>query len=167
MSILLLNTLKTGYIRLTLFFPMFPFDPTENIRKPKVFWCFQGGSKGYAGKKWVKTFARKLMRYMKNIAIIKLYLYLVYLPSCVSCAPSFVAWQANKSKFLGWTIHANLINNPEYIHNAKQKKKRNYAQNGHICNSSYINGLRQRLSIHYLWTVYLLSNCFILIRSFS
>ena len=122
MSILLLNTLKTGYIRLTLFFPMFPFDPTENIRKPKVFWCFQGGSKGYTGKKRVKTFACKLMRYMKNIAIIKLYLYLVYLPSCVSCAPSFVAWQANNSRFLGWTIHANLINNPEYIHNAKRKK---------------------------------------------
>ena len=31
------NTLVTdGYI-LTLFFPMFPFDPPENIRKPKVF----------------------------------------------------------------------------------------------------------------------------------
>ena len=27
------------------FFPLFPFDPTENIRKSKVFWCFQGGSK--------------------------------------------------------------------------------------------------------------------------
>ena len=24
------------FISLTLFFPMFPFDPTENIRKPKV-----------------------------------------------------------------------------------------------------------------------------------
>ena len=27
---------------LTLFFPTFPFDPLENIRKPKVFWRFQG-----------------------------------------------------------------------------------------------------------------------------
>ena len=25
---------------LTLFLPMFPFDPPENIRKPKVFWSF-------------------------------------------------------------------------------------------------------------------------------
>ena len=29
-------------IRLTLSFPMFPFDPPENIRKHKVFQCFQG-----------------------------------------------------------------------------------------------------------------------------
>ena len=27
---------------LTDFFQMFPFDPPENIRKPCVFWCFQG-----------------------------------------------------------------------------------------------------------------------------
>ena len=27
---------------LTFFFPIFPFDPPKNIRKPKVFWCFQG-----------------------------------------------------------------------------------------------------------------------------
>ena len=26
---------------LTLFFPMFPFDPPENIRKLNVFLCFQ------------------------------------------------------------------------------------------------------------------------------
>ena len=24
---------------------MFPFDPPENIRKPLVFWCFQGDQK--------------------------------------------------------------------------------------------------------------------------
>ena len=32
---------KTGFYlnttELTLYFPMFPFDPPENIRKPKVF----------------------------------------------------------------------------------------------------------------------------------
>ena len=36
---------------LTLYFPMFPFDPPENIRKPKVFWCFQGDQKGTLGSK--------------------------------------------------------------------------------------------------------------------
>ena len=30
---------------------MFPFDPPENIRKPKVFWCFQGDLKGTLGRK--------------------------------------------------------------------------------------------------------------------
>ena len=27
------------------------FDPPENIRKPKVFWCFQGDQKGTLGSK--------------------------------------------------------------------------------------------------------------------
>ena len=30
---------------LTNFMPMFPSLPTENIRKPEVFWSFQGGTK--------------------------------------------------------------------------------------------------------------------------
>ena len=30
---------------------MFPFDPPENIRKPKVFLCFQGDQKGTLGSK--------------------------------------------------------------------------------------------------------------------
>ena len=37
--------------RLTLFFSMFPFDSPENIRKPLVFWCFQGNQKGTLGRK--------------------------------------------------------------------------------------------------------------------
>ena len=28
--------------------------PPENIRKPEVFWCFQGVSKEISGMKWVK-----------------------------------------------------------------------------------------------------------------
>ena len=28
--------------------------PPENIRKPLVFWCFQGVSKEISGMKWVK-----------------------------------------------------------------------------------------------------------------
>ena len=45
---------------LTFFFPMFPFDPSENTRKPKVsvvtkgFLMFSDGSKGNIGKKRVK-----------------------------------------------------------------------------------------------------------------
>ena len=100
---------------------MFPFNPPLKTSENKTF---SRGSKGNIGKKRVKTFNYKFIEYMKNIMIIKWYLYLVYLPSCVSCAPSFAAWQANNSKFLGWTIHANLINNPEYIHNAKEKEKK-------------------------------------------
>ena len=37
---------------------MFPFDPPENIRKPKVFWCFQGDQNGTLGSKgltWSST----------------------------------------------------------------------------------------------------------------
>ena len=41
------------YMSLTLFFPMFPFDPPENIRKPLVF-CFQGDLKGALGRKGLK-----------------------------------------------------------------------------------------------------------------
>ena len=36
---------------LTLFFSMFPFDAPENIRKPKVLWCFQEDQKGILGRK--------------------------------------------------------------------------------------------------------------------
>ena len=36
---------------LTLYFPMFPFDPPENIRKPLVFRYFQGDQKGTLGSK--------------------------------------------------------------------------------------------------------------------
>ena len=33
---------------------MFPFDPPENIRKPLVFWCFQGDQKGTLGRKGLR-----------------------------------------------------------------------------------------------------------------
>ena len=36
---------------LTFFFPMFHFDPPENIRKSKVFWCFQRDQKRTLGRK--------------------------------------------------------------------------------------------------------------------
>ena len=35
---------------------MFPFDPPENIRKPKNFWCFQGDQKGTLGSKGLNEF---------------------------------------------------------------------------------------------------------------
>ena len=43
-----------GKVLLTLFFPMSSFDPPENIRKPKVFLCFQGDQKGTSGRKGLK-----------------------------------------------------------------------------------------------------------------
>ena len=52
---------------LTLFFPMFPFDPPENIRKPKVFWCFQGDQKGTLGSKGLKKhFANFMAKELEN-----------------------------------------------------------------------------------------------------
>ena len=39
---------------------MFPFDPPENIRKPKVFWCFQGDQKGTLGSKGLKLIGKHL-----------------------------------------------------------------------------------------------------------
>ena len=42
-------------VMLTLYFPMFPFDPPENIRKPKIF-CFQGDQMGTLGSKGLRYF---------------------------------------------------------------------------------------------------------------
>ena len=46
---------------------MFSFDPPENIKKPKVFWCFQGDQKKTLGRTvfkfdiWTGLFAKKLI----------------------------------------------------------------------------------------------------------
>ena len=40
-------------VGLPLLFSIFPFDPPENTRKPKVFLIFSGVSKGNIGKKKV------------------------------------------------------------------------------------------------------------------
>ena len=39
---------------LILFFLIFPFDPPENIRKQKIFWCFWRDQKGTLVRKRVK-----------------------------------------------------------------------------------------------------------------
>ena len=42
---------RTPMNRYFLFLPKcYFFDPPENIRKAKVFWCFQGGQKGLLGR---------------------------------------------------------------------------------------------------------------------
>ena len=43
-----------GCETLIFFFPMFPFDLPENIRKPKVSKSFQGNEKGTLGRKGLK-----------------------------------------------------------------------------------------------------------------
>ena len=48
--------------KLTLFFPMFPFDRTENITKPKVFRCFQGDQKEILRRKGLTTFFTPLFQ---------------------------------------------------------------------------------------------------------
>ena len=41
--------------KLTHFFPMFPFDPPENIIKPKIFKCLKGDQKGTSGRNGLKS----------------------------------------------------------------------------------------------------------------
>ena len=38
-------------ISVSLLFPVLSFYPPENIRKPSVFWCFQGDQKATLGRK--------------------------------------------------------------------------------------------------------------------
>ena len=45
-----LGQTKIRLVLLTLFFPMFPLDPPENIRNPKII-CFQEDQKGTLGRK--------------------------------------------------------------------------------------------------------------------
>ena len=53
----LLNTPPSfGSQILTHFFPMFPYGPSENIRKPKVFIFFQGDQKGTLGRNGLRNF---------------------------------------------------------------------------------------------------------------
>ena len=66
----------------TLFFPMFLFDPSENIRKLnpfysqcslliplKVFWCFQKESKGNIGNNYVKFKSDKIFQSCSKIQL--------------------------------------------------------------------------------------------------
>ena len=53
-----------------------------------------------------------ISRYKSHMLSI-LYLYLTNLPSWTSWQTSFEKWQAKRSIFLGWTFHANLMNNIE------------------------------------------------------
>ena len=41
-----------SYFKFYPFFPNFLSLSTENMRKSKVFWCFQRGSRGILEKKW-------------------------------------------------------------------------------------------------------------------
>ena len=53
---------------LTLFFPTFPFDPPENIRKPLVLWCVQGDQKGILGGKELNKYSLKKLH--ENLFIV-------------------------------------------------------------------------------------------------
>ena len=70
----------TTYVALTRFMPLALSTPPENIRKPYIFWSFQGGIKEISGKKWVnlEPILRK-KKYLANIssAILK-YISIVY-----------------------------------------------------------------------------------------
>ena len=48
---------------LTLFFPMYPFHPPENIRKPLVFLYFQGDQKGKLERKRLVSFIEHVLSF--------------------------------------------------------------------------------------------------------
>ena len=41
-------------------FAMLPFDPRENIRKPLIFWCFEGDQKKTLGRNGLRMYEQKL-----------------------------------------------------------------------------------------------------------
>ena len=45
---------------LTHIFPMYPFDPPENNRKPQIFCCIQGDQKGTLRRNRLKVQSCKL-----------------------------------------------------------------------------------------------------------
>ena len=48
---------------LTLFFPKFPFVPPKNIKKPLIYWYFQGDQQGTLGiKSLTETFWKKKLQ---------------------------------------------------------------------------------------------------------
>ena len=49
-----LSTTWVYNCKINLFLPTVHFWSPKNIRKPNIFWCFQGGSKGNIGKERVK-----------------------------------------------------------------------------------------------------------------
>ena len=65
---------------LTYLFPMYPFSTLENIRKRKVFWCFQGGQKRCIGNKWVKGAILCILRAWLLFYSTRIYTSLHFLP---------------------------------------------------------------------------------------
>ena len=55
-------------VLLTHFTAPFLYIPPENIRKPEIFWCFQGVQKETPGMKWVKalTIIKSLFMILSN-----------------------------------------------------------------------------------------------------
>ena len=84
-----MQTLKTIY-NFNTFLPNVPFDPPENIGKPKVFWRFQGDQKRNLQRKWLNLLSAFLSNFyfsandspsktMKNvISSKKLFLFSMY-----------------------------------------------------------------------------------------
>ena len=58
--------LKKQLLKLTFFFQMFPFDPPENVRKPKVFLCFHGHQKGTSGRKGLKKKQKLFFQHIQH-----------------------------------------------------------------------------------------------------
>ena len=57
---------EKAVIEVNLFFPNVPFDPPENVRKPKVFLCFHGDQKGTSGRKGLKKKQKLFFQHIQH-----------------------------------------------------------------------------------------------------
>ena len=85
---------------LTLFFPKFPFDPHENIRKTLVFRCFQGDQKGILGRKGLTVLQARLL----STSFLFVFDY-VFLASYQKCLATSIGNQFLHCKSMDWFLH--------------------------------------------------------------
>ena len=81
--------------RLTIFFWMFPFDPSENVKKSLVFSCFQGDQKQVFGKKWSNNF-RKWFQNISNEEFLQIFVQ-IWTNICTQSNMKTWTWKATTS----------------------------------------------------------------------
>ena len=61
---------------------MVPFDPPENTRKPKIFWCFKGDQKGTLGRKRSRCQKRFISKNWESFSHFINFYYLILRKKC-------------------------------------------------------------------------------------
>ena len=112
---------------LTFFFPMFPFDIRENIRKFLVFWCFQGDQKETFGRKWLKkdsmSFKLTWDKPKSQTFFTDLFFYCFKLRSSPVSHDFFFTWRKLRPKFLQcWFVVSQKMTLREWIYEFKRIK---------------------------------------------